>query len=50
MRSRSVSACAPVDVLVTVTFDAEGTHPPEMQRQGWQAILDNFVRHAEAKG
>jgi uncharacterized protein YndB with AHSA1/START domain len=40
----------PGDVLVTVTFDAEGTHPPEMQRQGWQAILDNFARHVEAKG
>jgi twitching motility protein PilT len=21
--------------------------PPEMQRQGWQAILDNFARHVE---
>ena len=39
----------PGDVLVTVTFDAETTNPPEMQRQGWQAILDSFARHVEAK-
>lgn len=34
-------------VTVTVTFDAENTHPEEMQRAGWQAILDNFKRHVE---
>lgn len=33
---------------VTTTFDAEGTNPVEMQRQGWQAILDNFKSYAEA--
>jgi uncharacterized protein YndB with AHSA1/START domain len=36
-------------VLVTETFDAETENPPEMQRQGWQAILDNFAKHVEAK-
>jgi uncharacterized protein YndB with AHSA1/START domain len=36
-------------VLVKETFDAESENPPEMQRQGWQAILDNFARHVEAK-
>jgi uncharacterized protein YndB with AHSA1/START domain len=35
-------------VLVRVTFDAESSHPEEMQRGGWQAILDNFKRHTEA--
>ena len=35
-------------VTVRVTFDAETTHPVEQQRGGWQAILDNFKRHAEA--
>ena len=34
---------------VKVTFDAEGVHDPEFQRAGWQAILDNFGRHVEAK-
>ena len=37
-------------VLVTETFDAETENPPELQRTGWQAILDNFGRYVEAKG
>ena len=32
-------------VHVRVTFDAEDAHPIEMQRGGWQAILDNFAKH-----
>jgi uncharacterized protein YndB with AHSA1/START domain len=36
-------------VLVTETFDAETENEPELQRQGWQAILDSFGRHVEAK-
>jgi uncharacterized protein YndB with AHSA1/START domain len=35
-------------VVVRETFDAETENDPEMQRQGWQAILDNFARHVEA--
>jgi uncharacterized protein YndB with AHSA1/START domain len=37
-------------VLVKETFDAETANPPELQRTGWQAILENFGRHVEAKG
>jgi uncharacterized protein YndB with AHSA1/START domain len=33
---------------VTETFDPETENAPEMQRQGWQAILDNFKTYAEA--
>jgi uncharacterized protein YndB with AHSA1/START domain len=36
-------------VKVRVTFDSESTHSIEQQRQGWQAILNNFARHVEAK-
>jgi uncharacterized protein YndB with AHSA1/START domain len=36
-------------VLVKETFDTENENPAEMQRQGWQAILDNFARHVEAR-
>ena len=36
-------------VLVKVTFEAESENEPEFQRQGWQAILDSFARHVEAK-
>lgn len=31
------------------TFDPEDTNPEDMQRAGWQAILDNFKRYAESK-
>ena len=37
-------------VLVKSTFDAESENPPELQRTGWQSILDNFGRYVEAKG
>jgi len=36
-------------VKVRETFDAEAENPPEQQRQGWQAILDRFARHVEAR-
>lgn len=35
-------------VLVTETFDAEDQNPEEMQREGWQAILNNFKNHVES--
>lgn len=34
-------------VVVRVTFDPETENPIEMQRAGWQAILENFKRYAE---
>jgi uncharacterized protein YndB with AHSA1/START domain len=37
-------------VRIRETFDAETENDPEFQRAGWQAILDNFARHVEAKG
>lgn len=40
----------PGGVLVKETFDAETENSPELQRQGWQAILDNFARHVQGKG
>ena len=36
-------------VRVAVTFEAESTHSIEQQQQGWQAILNNFKRHVEAR-
>lgn len=39
----------PGGVTIRETFDAESTHSLEQQRAGWQAILDNFKRHVEAK-
>lgn len=39
----------PDGVRVQMSFDAETTHTAEQQRAGWQAILDRFARHVEAK-
>jgi uncharacterized protein YndB with AHSA1/START domain len=36
-------------VLVRETFEAETENTPELQRQGWQAILDSFARHVEGQ-
>ncbi|MCX2452803.1 SRPBCC family protein [Pedobacter sp. PLR] len=35
-------------VKITESFDAENTNPIEMQRGGWQAILDNFKKYVES--
>lgn len=35
-------------VSVGVSFEPEGENDLDMQRDGWQAILDNFRRHVEA--
>ena len=35
-------------VTLRVTFDAETENPVEQQRQGWQAILNNFAKHVKA--
>jgi len=34
-------------VTVRVTFDAETENSVDMQRDGWQAILNNFKKHVE---
>jgi uncharacterized protein YndB with AHSA1/START domain len=33
---------------VIETFDSENQNSEEMQRAGWQAILENFKKHAES--
>lgn len=33
---------------VSETFDADETHSIELQKGGWQAILDNFKKHVES--
>ncbi len=34
-------------VRVVESFEAEKTHSEEMQRSGWQSILDNFKKYTE---
>lgn len=36
------------ETKVIETFDPENENPIDMQRGGWQAILDNFKKHTEA--
>ncbi len=36
-------------VLLRVTFEGETENPIEVQRMGWQSILDNFGRYVEAR-
>jgi uncharacterized protein YndB with AHSA1/START domain len=33
---------------IVQTFEAENQHPIEVQRGGWQAIMDNYKKHIEA--
>jgi uncharacterized protein YndB with AHSA1/START domain len=35
--------------LATVVFDAEMINSVELQRRGWQAILNNFKKYAEGR-
>lgn len=37
----------PKGTKVSETFEPEHENTLELQRQGWQAILDNFKKHAE---
>jgi uncharacterized protein YndB with AHSA1/START domain len=37
------------ETKVVESFDAESTHPADFQKQGWQAILDNFKKYTESK-
>lgn len=39
----------PAGVLVREVFDAENIHPVELQREGWQAILNRFAAHVLSK-
>jgi uncharacterized protein YndB with AHSA1/START domain len=32
---------------VTESFDAENENPEEMQKKGWQSIMDNFKKYTE---
>lgn len=38
----------PEGVRIVETFDPESENTPEVQRSGWQAILDNFKKYTKA--
>ena len=37
------------ETRIVETFEPEGANPIEMQRGGWQAIMDNFKKYTESK-
>ncbi|MBX4198267.1 SRPBCC domain-containing protein [Candidatus Parcubacteria bacterium] len=39
----------PEGVNIVQTFDPENENSEEMQRSGWQSILDNFKKYTESK-
>jgi len=47
-RARTTFEATGNGTKVTTTFDAETENSIDMQRDGWQAILNNFKRHVEA--
>lgn len=38
----------PAGVHIRQSFDPESENPEEMQREGWQAYLDNFKKYVES--
>lgn len=46
---RTVFEAGSGSTRVVTTFDAEQVNTVDRQRQGWQAILDNFTRYVEAQ-
>ncbi len=45
--SRTTFTPSSEGTLVETIFEAEQQNPVEMQRAGWQAILDNYRKHVE---
>ncbi len=37
------------ETIISEVFEIETTHPKEVQRSGWQSILDNFKKYTEAQ-
>lgn len=49
-RARTTFAPEGAGTRVTTVFDPEATNPAEMQRAGWQAILDSYAAHVARSG
>lgn len=49
VRKVSVSFSSPTEETTKIveTFDPENQNPEDMQRAGWQAILENFKKYVE---
>jgi hypothetical protein len=47
-RATTIFQSKETETKVTTTFDPENETPIELQRAGWQAILNNFKTYAES--
>jgi hypothetical protein len=47
-RASTIFQSKELETTVTTTFDPENENPIELQRVGWQAILNNFKKYAES--
>lgn len=46
---KTVFSKTPEGVHIIQTFDPETENPVEMQKEGWQAILNNFKKYTEKR-
>lgn len=49
-KARTTFETTETGTKVTTVFDAESENSIDMQRDGWQAILNNFKAHVERSG
>ncbi len=47
-RATTIFQSKETETKVTTTFDPENENPIELQKAGWQAILNNFKTYAES--
>jgi hypothetical protein len=47
-RATTIFQSKETETKVTTTFDPENENPIELQRAGWQVILNNFKKYAES--
>jgi uncharacterized protein YndB with AHSA1/START domain len=47
-RATTIFQSKETETKVTTTFDPENKNPIELQKAGWQAILNNFKTYAES--
>lgn len=47
-RATTIFQSKETETKVTTTFDPENENPVELQKAGWQAILNNFKKYVES--
>jgi uncharacterized protein YndB with AHSA1/START domain len=47
-KAKTIFSATGSTTKIVTTFEAENENPVAMQQEGWQTILDNFKKYAEA--